>query len=147
MPPIDPYERMRQRRQFVLLPHAPQAHAHQSKQQAAVMLTFNLPEPPSVNRFKNFHRTDGAYPAWKTAAGWEIKLQAGKIVTILGPVQVDMTFARGGDIDNRVKPLLDLLQYMRVIENDKQVERLVAQFGEAPGRCRVTLLPLVGTVK
>lgn len=111
------------------------------------MLTFSLPEPPSVNRFKNFHRTGGAYPKWKEAAGWEIKAQRHGATTLRGAVAVEMTFARGADLDNKIKPLLDLLQYMRVFENDKQVEKITAAFGEAHGRCRVTIVPIVGSLK
>jgi Holliday junction resolvase RusA-like endonuclease len=117
------------------------------------MLTFNLPEPPSVNHYKVYARAGAPvstrkYRDWKEEAGWEIRRQSvGKQKWLEGPLQVELVFAQHGDIDNRIKPLLDLMQACGVFENDKQVERLVAQFGEAPGRCRVTLLPVVGTVK
>lgn len=112
------------------------------------MLTFSLPEPPSVNRFKNFRRTGGAYPKWKEEAGWEMKIQHPHAhFPFTGLVLVEMVFARPGDIDNRIKPLLDLLQYMNVFTNDKQVEKITAAFGEVRGRCRVTISEIVGSLK
>ena len=114
------------------------------------MITFTLPEPPSVNHFKSYAPngrpfSNKRYSAWKKAAGWELASQR---VTqpgrkLLGAVQIEIIFARNGDLDNRIKPLLDLLQEMRVYENDRQVEKLIAQFGEPAGRCRVIITEMV----
>ena len=112
------------------------------------MISFHLPAPPSVNHFKSIGRdgkrySNGKYKEWKEAAGWELVSQRmiQPMACISGDVAVEIVFARNGDLDNRIKPLLDLLQAMKVIDNDNQVVMLTARFGASAGRCRVTIAP------
>jgi len=110
------------------------------------VLTFTLPEPPSVNRYKRVSANGALYStkkyrAWKKAAGWELLAQRLGMPKkeLAGDLLVEIVFARKGDIDNRIKPLLDLLQDIGVYANDEQITKLVATFGEIAGRCRVSI--------
>jgi crossover junction endodeoxyribonuclease RusA len=50
-----------------------------------------------------------------------------------------------GDLDNRIKPLLDALQVAGVFDNDEQVDYISAlrRFGHPEkGHCRVRVIPL-----
>ena len=110
-----------------------------------------LPEPPSVNRYKRVSMNGKLYSTkkyleWKKAAGWELLAQriGAPRKVLAGDLFVEMVFARRGDLDNRIKPLLDLLQDVGIYANDEQVVRLTATFGERAGRCRVTVSEIVG---
>ena len=86
-------------------------------------ISINLPVPPSVNSL-TFNRRGGRtktkrYTDWITEAGWEIHKQ--KPPKIRGPVQVDIEVENGAtraDIDNLIKPLLDVCVSHKLIEND-----------------------------
>jgi hypothetical protein len=63
---------------------------------------------------------------------------------VKGPFEVELTFRRPfktrmGDLDNGIKPLMDWLQRVELIENDRYCDRLLAQWGEAPLGVRVRL--------
>lgn len=88
-----------------------------------------LPLPPSVNSLtfnvggKGRVKTN-EYSAWITAAGWELKLQHPPIylreATRVRFV-IDVNEKMKGDIDNRIKPILDLYVRHRVIGDDRFV--------------------------
>lgn len=88
------------------------------------MTTITLPFPPSANRlWRNFKgRTviSEGYRLWKETAGWT--LQAQRPQKHEGPVNIAiklmMPDKRRRDIDNRIKPILDLLCAHRVIAGD-----------------------------
>lgn len=92
-------------------------------------MKYTLPMPPSVNAmYRRNPRGFGMYKtpeakAWITECLSHIRRKnplKGKI-----DVSAEFYFARESDIDNRLKPLLDLLQEANVVENDKQVYSLV----------------------
>lgn len=115
-------------------------------------LTFALPMPPSLNNAYVNVRGRGrvksaAFKAWITEAGWEIKLQwpplpKGKVIfTGPIPVKVDIAFEkpkRRSDLDNRAKPLLDLLTAMYVWSDDSQAHDLRLRWADVKG-CVVTV--------
>lgn len=110
-----------------------------------MVLFFVITEPPSVNTWKNFHRTGGKYFAWKQSALMEVRAQLRNELNtpIDGPLFLQMIFAKGrADLDNRIKPILDLLQAAAIIENDRQVELLTAGFGAEKGTCTVAISQL-----
>jgi hypothetical protein len=63
------------------------------------------------------------------------------IEPVSGPFEVELEFRRSdrGDLDNPIKPLLDWLQRVELIENEKWCDRILAQWGEAPLGVRVRL--------
>jgi crossover junction endodeoxyribonuclease RusA len=123
-------------------------------------LVVDLPYPPSVNRLwrstaaeKNRVYLSPSYVKWKGAAdallfadrNWHRK---GKIT---GAFHIDISLcptSQGhprGDLDNRIKAVLDYLQRVEIIANDKNCQRLLAEWvdlSRAPHGCRVALRPL-----
>lgn len=108
--------------------------------------------PPSVNGiFRNVHGRGRvktkAYKAWLKAAGWEVNCQ--KPIRIAGKVEIDITCKRpsgNSDIDNRVKAALDLLVTMNLIDDDRYVERVRAQWGAVEG-CQIVISPAAVTLE
>lgn len=96
-------------------------------------VTLNLPLAPSVNGlFANRAARAGGpgrlktarYMRWIDRAGWTLKMQ--RPPSFSGPVSVTIgvPLDMPGDLDNRAKATLDLLQTMRVIANDRDVQDL-----------------------
>lgn len=91
------------------------------------MITVTLPLAPSVNgAFRNVEgkgrvRT-GPYKTWAQSAGWELKAQrpvrcdANRLLILIA-----LPEKMPGDVDNRVKPTLDLLVSLGVIRDDSHV--------------------------
>jgi Holliday junction resolvase RusA-like endonuclease len=112
-------------------------------------VVIDLPFPPSVNRIwrhgKRVHLAD-EYQAWKTTADKFVMYsrQLRGAVGLTGPFHCEIILdrnerRRAGDLDNRIKPLLDWAQRAELIRNDRDLERLTAFWGEAPHGCRLTL--------
>lgn len=116
------------------------------------MITVTLPAPPSVNeawanvpgkgRVKTRRYTD-----WISNATWKLQLQlkeqetqriAGRCIVVIGVERHSQT----ADIDNRVKPLLDLLVSQNVIDDDRHVDG-VAIAWNPPGSnlAHLTIVP------
>lgn len=86
--------------------------------------------PPSLWDMYQGHgkrkHLSASYAKWREDAGWFIR---GVREPLLGPVSVHIALRRpraNADLDNRIKPCLDLLQHYRVIDNDKQCVRVEA---------------------
>lgn len=121
-------------------------------------IVIDLPYPPSVNRLwrstaaeKNRVYLSPAYVKWKDAAdvlllgakGWRAQ-------KITGAFHIEIALcptAQGhprGDLDNRIKAVLDYLQRVEIIHNDKHCQRLLAEWVDragAPNGCRVKVRP------
>ena len=109
-----------------------------------------LPVPPSTN---NLFRTaasrrvrTAAYNAWRDAAGWEIKLQRPPALhpplrTCLR-VLIQAPLGQNRDIDNAIKPLLDVLVKMGVIADDSLVDDLRIVRADMGTLCQVSLWPM-----
>jgi Holliday junction resolvase RusA-like endonuclease len=126
-------------------------------------LVIDLPYPPSVNKIwksasalaSNKVYLSPSYVKWKSLADALLMSQRGWMSRRLtGPFSIDIDLCPParyprGDLDNRIKATLDFLQRASVIANDKDCQRLVAQWvgqGRAPEGCRVTLRPMKLTV-
>lgn len=114
-----------------------------------VDIIIDLPTPPSVNRIwranragKNKVSISPEYKSWIRSAD-ALALSTGQfrgLKTIVGPFEARIVFKRvPGDLDNRVKGVLDWLQSRSVVVNDKYCERLTLEWGDAPTGCRVTV--------
>ena len=111
-------------------------------------MILDLPMPPSANRLwrlgKKGPYSDKQYVAWQEECHalflqfrWHKK-------PIRGPYQLWITCDRSkrrGDLDNRCKAVVDLLHRMGVTDDDSKLERIVAEFGDAPVGCRVLVEP------
>ena len=88
------------------------------------MTSFWIPWPPTSNTMfglKGHHRfVSKTYADWKDAAGEHLMQQRPE--KIEGPVWISLRLKaptkRKWDIDNRVKPILDLLVTHQIIEDD-----------------------------
>lgn len=117
------------------------------------MTTYNLPIPPSTNNLF-FNRKQGgraptqAYVTWQTEAG--LMLNAQRARPVRGEVRIDIKVADAGrfDLDNTIKPALDLLKKHGVIEDDnrKVVRGLSADWAEGIEgmQIRVTSMEIMG---
>lgn len=108
-----------------------------------------LPSPPSANAL--FRHALGrsapvmtkAYTDWRGHAGWRLRAQ--RPAPVLGAVIINISVERqslSADIDNRIKPLLDLLVEHGVIQDDRYVTSVVASWH--PGRnaeAHVAIMP------
>lgn len=81
--------------------------------------------PPSANRMWRNNRLSPEYRAWKMTAGWEAKTQLVGIPQIKGAFSAKIELpANRRDLDNSIKPLLDLCQAVGAIKDDKFTEEL-----------------------
>jgi Holliday junction resolvase RusA-like endonuclease len=115
------------------------------------VLIFDLPRPPSVNRMTwRLGNKSPKVQRWIRAADHHLmsnparwrNLQA---KAIRGPFTAVITWDEEDfghtDCDNPIKALLDYLQRIRLIENDRLCRVLMVTFGDAPVGCQVQLLP------
>lgn len=108
----------------------------------AAQAVLRVPTPPSANNlFTNAvsGRAHGAgrvkgkkYRAWLHEAGWEIKRALPPYFTSPVAVLIECDLPRQRDVDNAIKPLLDLLVYVQVLKDDSLVDDLrIVRRGEA----------------
>lgn len=111
-------------------------------------LSWEIPTPPPSNNL--YCNVPGRgrvmkprYKTWRADAGWEVRVAGLPLQPIFGPVKVELVIGdRRGDLDNRIKPVLDLMVDMRVIGDDCQVIEILASYGGAdPRRSTVTVRP------
>ena len=96
--------------------------------------TVEIPVPPSLNN-AYFNRRQGgrvktkAYKDWCAAAGWAIKAGVKADDRVAGAFRVSINLPRhmNGDIDNRVKGILDALVTSGRIDDDRNMEELRVQ--------------------
>jgi Holliday junction resolvase RusA-like endonuclease len=100
--------------------------------------------PPSVNHIYRSARskTTGKvqvyrsqeYLTWQNAVGWSVKAQMARQPKWISPVYLTVAMRRprsNADLDNRLKPLADMLQSLGVIENDKLIHGWNAYWTDA----------------
>jgi len=111
-------------------------------------LIINLPLPPSVNRYSGkLGNQSPIVQAWWDQADRhvfehmrEVRRKATKDAFVLHVTWSDKYWTKW-DADNRVKPLLDYLERIEAINNDKKLWFLSVGWGEAPLGCRVQIRP------
>lgn len=110
------------------------------------MLRFELPMPPSVwDMYEGHGRSrhlSAEYERWRMGAGLMLNTQKRGKPTIKGPFRASIAFRRPSkrcDIDNRIKPVLDLLQFVGVIENDNLCESVEAVWDHGTAECVVII--------
>lgn len=116
------------------------------KQLAPTGLILELPLPPSVNRMmaKLGNRSPAIVKWTRLADGYTYQQKRWiNQHKITGPFRIHITWTKAeqgkSDIDNRIKPLLDYLQRIGVIENDKMCRVMTVSYGETNYGCRVEL--------
>lgn len=109
-------------------------------------LTLDLPMPPSVNKIwslkggKNGVYVSKPYKKWREEANALCMQFRWHKERIAGPFAVWVTLdraQRNGDLDNRLKAILDFLHTAGITDDDSYCEALGADWGHAPVGCRV----------
>lgn len=115
-------------------------------------IEVDLPMPPSVNRIwranragKNKVSISPEYDQWRRHAD-RLAMALGScrgVKKIMGKFEAKIVLKRQkGDLDNRVKGVLDWAQSRELIRDDQDCERLIVEWGEAPHGCRLILRPV-----
>ena len=111
-------------------------------------IVLNLPEPPSVNAaYSNVSGKGRAktkiYKQWETECLWMIKQAKPGIVKGEYTVALFLSEQTRKDVDNCLKPTLDLLAKVGISENDKHCYGVVSV--KSPdvdkGKCRIAINP------
>lgn len=111
------------------------------------MIRIELPVlPPSIwemySGWGQRRRLSPSYAKWRADAGYFIK-RPGKPLAI--PFAASVCLRRPSkrmDLDNRLKPILDVLQHYGVIADDRLCERLTAQWDHGiKCACVVLVIP------
>ena len=98
-------------------------------------MKVTLPKPPSINHIYGYSAKGGFARSyitkkgnlWFEEAGYIVKAAWGPRPPLEGPIGVEIHLftCRRQDIDNILKPVLDLLQKQSVLKNDDQIVTLV----------------------
>ena len=109
---------------------------------------LHLPMPPSVNRFTS--RLGNKSPVvtkWIKSADALLLSQGRLPKKVKGQFEAlivwDEDYFGSRDIDNCVKPLLDYLQRIELIENDKLCRSLIVGWAVAPEGCKVEIRGII----
>ena len=115
---------------------------------------LTIPVPPSANNLfatvKSGRRVKSRqYKAWLADCGTEILVQAPRRheerKPLLVRIQAELDYRR--DLDNTIKPILDMLVHHRIMLDDRWVDeihaRRVPPIKKRPPRCRVQVMELL----
>lgn len=111
-------------------------------------VTIDLPFPPIVNNLfangKSGRFTTQQYRDWQTNAGW--KIRADRTPRVPGPVSLTLSYEEKSgrrDLDNLLKPVLDLLVKHNLIDGDHRtvVRAIAASWSRKVAGVRVTIAP------
>jgi crossover junction endodeoxyribonuclease RusA len=114
--------------------------------------TIEIPYPPSANRLWRYYKSrpvkSNEYRAWLNECSAKIR-HDWKHPTIHCPVHVTLSVGvpdkRKRDLDNRIKPRLDLLQLSSVLEDDNLVHSLSAAWNyDLKSKVIIFIKPLTG---
>ena len=119
------------------------------------VLKLAVKAPPSVNR--RWRAVNGRVILSEAGREWRREAKAmlesimpGVDLPLVAPYGISISWwpadSRAQDLDNRVKPILDLLQHLRVITNDSEVLDLKVQKKESQGRDRARMVVRVWTI-
>ena len=119
------------------------------------VLKLAMKVPPSVNRM--WRAVNGRVILSEAGREWRREAKAmlesimpGVDLPLVAPYGISISWrpadARAQDLDNRVKPILDLLQHLRVITNDSEVLDLKVQKKESQGRDLARMVVQVWTI-
>jgi Holliday junction resolvase RusA-like endonuclease len=117
-----------------------------------IVTVVDLPSPPSANRLWRVPRSGSGKPyASPEYRKWIDQADALSIALaqfrgvrrIDGPFEVHVVIQEtAGDLDNRLKAILDYCEDRALISNDRNARKITMEYGEAPHGCHVTLTEL-----
>ena len=111
-------------------------------------VTLLLPYPPSTNRIwryaKNRVYRSAEYKAWLAEGGEALRKQAHETYTY--PVSIEFRVGRPDrrrrDLDNTIKPTLDLLEAGNVLADDCLMHRMLALWVDDVTGIQVDIYPM-----
>ncbi len=112
-----------------------------AEERPRIVIYLELLPPSTNNLFASVGRRrvpTAAYTTWRRHAGQQIMVQRLKraVRQIAGPYEVHILAGRSSmrrDIDNIIKPCVDLLVSMGVTEDDSNCVAVSARWGEVEG--------------
>ena len=118
-------------------------------------VSLTVPLPPTTNHLfynskEGGRRKSGKYKQWLQGCRTEVLVQQAKCLPDKRPLRigigVELDRDKGGDVDNRIKAILDMLQDSGVIENDKWADdvRIVRYPPSDNPRVRVIISTIEG---
>ena len=114
----------------------------------APILVIQFQTPVSANRMFMRSMTRGGkrdltpeYKEWRDRAGWEVKMQCIGFETITCKFDLVVTAPRNRlDLDNMLKPILDLAQNLELVSNDRNCNSLTMNRDDRPN-CMAAFWP------
>lgn len=113
---------------------------------------FTCPIAPSVNN-TNVNRPGRGgrargpeYKRWQHDAGWAVKLQRPAAVGGIVAVLIEAPLSRRRDVDNAIKPTLDLLVKLALIDDDCWIDDLRIVRGGSGSLMTISIWPLAAEV-
>ena len=111
------------------------------------MIHLELPLCPSLNNMYGNSRQGRNikqhYREWIQEAGWDIQLARPRPGKVTGPYRVSISFpvTVRGDIDNRIKPIMDILVKHGITPDDRHAVSVAAERNSdvLAGRCVVKI--------
>ena len=101
-------------------------------------MNFNIemPTPPSINKRLRQHRLRQLEAAreirkWKSQVGLAVKAKTTKKYESNVQVNIKTNIRKNADIDNIIKPILDVLQLGPIVD-DKQINKIIVERSEIP---------------
>ncbi len=108
-------------------------------------ISFTVPFPPTANSlFRGRRFKTSAYKAWRNEAGLTILVQNVPRMPP-GDVTVEIALPHGfrvGDIDNRIKAILDAIVDMQILSDDRFVDKLLIYWDRGSKSCWVAIRPV-----
>lgn len=108
-------------------------------------IVLTLPVPPSLNNaFVNTHRgrvKSAGYKAWLRVASAEAMMQRQRRIAGRYDLAVLLPRSMRGDIDNRIKPISDLMVTLGLIDDDSLADSVMARRsdGVSAGQCIISI--------
>jgi crossover junction endodeoxyribonuclease RusA len=111
------------------------------------IIEFSIPYPPSANRIwrqghGRVHKSK-EYQDWLALSAWEIRAQIGPKQVITEPFKLELRVNRPDkrkrDLDNLLKPVLDLIGHYGLIENDSLCHWIDARWKGKGAYCYIKL--------
>ena len=109
-----------------------------TREQRSIRRLEKIPIPPSANDMYKMTINRGGkgkyrrvrtkeYERWRSRAAWVVASQVFDHLRRKTPftMSIRVNLDHRGDIDNRIKPLLDMLQYAGVVQDDRYCDRIL----------------------
>ena len=110
-----------------------------------MFFSLHIPTPPSINKRLRQHKlkqiqANAEVRKWKSTVGLAVRGNTTKQSEKDVQVNIKTNLRKNADIDNIVKPILDVLQLGPII-NDKQVNKIIVEPDQTHPTCLLYTSP------